>query len=107
MSYPNMVVDFSDTKPDGRMLWKLKKLREISKPITDWRRIKMCGITLGYACSPSCADKAIAIFSYDPDVEDNRIEEIFAVGLAGDKGLSPADYRDVRCFMGCKWMVAR
>lgn len=103
-SYPNLTLDFSDVPPSQNMLSAIKKKREVAKPITDWRRIKILDLTLGYACSPRCAAMAIAIFGVGQEEGDGDPYP-YAVSLAGDKGVAKADYNDVRCCMGCKWRV--
>lgn len=107
-SYPNMVVDFSDTAPDSVMLWKLEKIREISKPIRDFARIKILDRTVAYSCCPRHSDIIIALIVADYDEAGISISGTpYAMGLTDRAGLTAADYRHVKCYLGCKWRCER
>lgn len=101
-NYPNLYIDHSDVEPSKRLLAAMKWKRENSKPISDFRRVKCGDKTLCYACSPRCSDMALAIMT-ERWSDGEAIP--FISGLTDRKGLPSADYRDVRCFIGCKWRV--
>lgn len=104
--YLNMTLDFSDVAPDKKLLSAMKWKREHSKPIRDWARIKIGGETVGYACSPRCCDISIAIIVAEYDEAGLELpSDPYLVGLTDRQGIPAADYKHVRCYLGCKWRV--
>ena len=106
MSYQNMWLDHSGVAPSSRMLAAMRFKRENSKPAGDWCAIKWGPETLAHACSPRCCDMAIAILVAELGQLGHYDVELYQVTLReGHKGVKH-DYRDVRCFLGCRWRVA-
>lgn len=95
-----VICDFSDVAPSKNLLSYLKKMREISLPPEQWYWLRVDGREVAHACCVKHAQMAEAV------LEQEGGNAVSIGTLRPHQGGVKIDYKNVRCWLNCKWRVA-